>query len=327
MSAIECEGLTKQFGRVRAVDGLDLRVEAGEIFGFLGPNGAGKSTTINVLLDFVRPTAGSVEVLGLDAQADSLAVRERVGVLPDGYHVYDRLTGRQHVQFAIDSKRADDDPDAILERVGIPEAADRKAGGYSKGMKQRLVLGMALVGQPDLLVLDEPTTGLDPKGAREVREIVREERDRGATVFFSSHVLGQVEAVCDRVGILQDGELVAVDTIEGLRAANGAGSRLRIDLDSPYAAPAEQIETIDGVSSVVIDDGLTVACEDSAKNAVLSTIEREGYRITDFATEETSLEDLFVAYTDGDAVDSRAATTKVGTPPSNGEGPAVEARR
>ena len=329
MSAIECEGLTKQFGRVRAIDRLDLRVEAGEIFGFLGPNGAGKSTTINVLLDFVGPTAGSVEVLGLDAQADSLAVRERVGVLPDGYHVYDRLTGRQHVQFAIDSKRADDDPDAILERVGIPEAADRKAGGYSKGMKQRLVLGMALVGEPDLLVLDEPTTGLDPKGAREVREIVREERDRGATVFFSSHVLGQVEAVCDRVAILQDGELVAVDTIEGLRAANGAGSRLRIDLDRPYEKSPATIEAVPGVSSVAIDDGdgLTVTCEDPAKNDVLSTIEREGYRITDFATEETSLEDLFVAYTDGDAVDSRAATTKVGTPPSNGEGPAVEAHR
>jgi ABC-2 type transport system ATP-binding protein len=327
MSAIECDGLTKQFGHVRAVDGLDLRVEAGEIFGFLGPNGAGKSTTINMLLDFVRPTAGSVAVLGLDAQADSLAVRRRVGVLPDGYHVYDRLTGRQHVQFAIDSKNADDDPDAILERVGIPEAADRKAGGYSKGMKQRLVLGMALVGRPDLLVLDEPTTGLDPKGAREVRDIVREERDRGATVFFSSHVLGQVEAVCDRVGILQDGELVAVDTIEGLRAANGAGSRLRIELDRPYEASAETVETVPGVSSVAIDDGLTVACEDSAKHDVLAAIEREGYRITDFATEETSLEDLFVAYTDGDAVDSRAATTKVGTPPSNGERPAVEARR
>jgi len=329
MTAIECDGLTKQFGHVRAVDGLDLRVEEGEIFGFLGPNGAGKSTTINVLLDFVRPTAGSVAVLGLDAQADSLAVRRRVGVLPDGYHVYDRLTGRQHVQFAIDSKQADDDPDAILERVGIPEAADRKAGGYSKGMKQRLVLGMALVGQPDLLVLDEPTTGLDPKGAREVREIVREERDRGATVFFSSHVLGQVEAVCDRVAILQDGELVAVDTIEGLRAANGAGSRLRIDLDRPYEKSPATIEAVPGVSSVAIDDGdgLTVTCEDPAKNDVLSTIEREGYRITDFATEETSLEDLFVAYTDGDAVDSRAATTKVGTPPSNGEGPAVEAHR
>jgi ABC-2 type transport system ATP-binding protein len=327
MSAIECDGLTKQFGHVRAVDGLDLRVEAGEIFGFLGPNGAGKSTTINMLLDFVRPTAGSVAVLGLDAQADSLAVRRRVGVLPDGYHVYDRLTGRQHVQFAIDSKNADDDPDAILERVGIPEAADRKAGGYSKGMKQRLVLGMALVGRPDLLVLDEPTTGLDPKGAREVRDIVREERDRGATVFFSSHVLGQVEAVCDRVGILQDGELVAVDTIEGLRAANGAGSRLRIELDRPYEASAETVETVPGVSSVAIDDGLTVACEDSAKHDVLAAIEREGYRITDFATEETSLEDLFVAYTDGDAVDSRAATTTVGTPPSNGEGLAVEARR
>ena len=327
MASIELSGLTKHYGEVVALQDVDLTVEDGEIFGFLGPNGAGKSTTINMLLDFVRPTSGTASVLGMDAQKESQAVRQRVGVLPDGYHVYDRLTGRQHVQFAIDSKNAADDPEEILERVGILEAADRKAGGYSKGMKQRLVLGMALVGQPDLLVLDEPTTGLDPKGAREVREIVREERDRGATVFFSSHVLGQVEAVCDRVGILQDGELVAVDTIEGLRAANGAGSRLRIELDRPYEAPAETIEAVPGVSTVAIDDGLTVACEDAAKNDVLSAIERGGYRVTDFATEETSLEDLFVAYTDGDAVDSRPATTKVGTPPSNGEGPALEARR
>jgi ABC-2 type transport system ATP-binding protein len=327
MSAIEITGLTKQFGSVQAIDGLDLQVASGEIFGFLGPNGAGKSTTINVLLDFVRPTSGTATVLGMDAQADSLAVRQRVGVLPDGYHVYDRLTGRQHVQFAIESKGADDDPDAVLDRVGILEAADRKAGGYSKGMTQRLVLGMALVGEPDLLVLDEPTTGLDPRGAREVREIVREERDRGATVFFSSHVLGQVEAVCDRVGILREGELVAVDTIEGLREASGADSRLRIRLDRPYEEPAATIEEVPGVSGVAIDGDLTVACEDRAKNDVLAAIEREGYRITDFATEETSLEDLFVAYTDDDPSTPQPTGGATDAVPDNGEHPPVEVRR
>ncbi|PSQ93860.1 MAG: ABC transporter ATP-binding protein, partial [Bacteroidetes bacterium QH_2_63_10] len=183
MAAIELEGLTKHFGDVVALDDVNLTVEEGEIFGFLGPNGAGKSTTIDILLDFVRPTEGRARVLGVDAQHGTLATRRRTGVLPDAYQVYDRLTGCQHVQFAVDSKGTGDDPEALLARTGIENAADRPAGEYSQGMRQRLVLAMALVGTPDLLVLDEPTTGLDPNGAREIRRIIREERDRGATVF------------------------------------------------------------------------------------------------------------------------------------------------
>src|SRR6056297_3199544 len=228
MAAIEIDGVTKRYGDVVAVRDLSFEVEAGEVFGFLGPNGAGKSTTINMLLDFVRPTEGDIRVLGRDVHDESVAVREHLGVLPEGFSVYDRLTGRQHLEFAIESKGADDDPDAILDRVGLSGDGDRKAGGYSKGMAQRLVLGMALVGHPDLLVLDEPSTGLDPQGARQMRDIVREEADRGATVFFSSHILGQVESVCDRVGILRDGQLVAEDSIEGLRETTSADTVLRI---------------------------------------------------------------------------------------------------
>jgi len=129
MAAIELEGLTKRFGDVVAVDGLDLTVEEGEIFGFLGPNGAGKSTTIDILLDFIRPTGGTATVLGHDAQSEGLAVRNRTGVLPDAYHVYDRLTGRQHVEFAIEMKGVDDDPEALLERVRVADAADRQESG------------------------------------------------------------------------------------------------------------------------------------------------------------------------------------------------------
>jgi ABC-2 type transport system ATP-binding protein len=298
MNAIELTGLTKHFGDVTAVDGIDLTVEEGEIFGFLGPNGAGKSTAINIMLDFARPTSGSVTVLGMDAQEQSLEVRRRVGVLPDGYHVYDRLTGRQHVQFVVDSKGVDDDAEAILDRVGILEAADRKAGGYSKGMKQRLVLGMALVGDPDLLVLDEPTTGLDPNGAREIREIIREERDRGATVFFSSHILEQVEAVCDRVAILNEGRLVALDSIQGLRSTMEADTVLSVTVDRPFEDDVDDVEQLPGVTSVVAEGPrLTVSCESGAKTAVLDAVESMGYDVTDFGTEQTSLEDLFMAFT------------------------------
>ncbi|WP_227375288.1 ATP-binding cassette domain-containing protein [Haladaptatus halobius] len=160
MPAIELDGVTKRFGNVVA-----LRVEEGEVFGFLGPNGAGKSTTIDILLDYVRPTTGTARVFGRDAQRETRAVHERVGVLPDAYHAYDHLTARQHVAFVVESRGADDDPDELLHRVGILDAADRRVEGFSKGMRQRFVLGMALVGDPDLLVLDEPTTGLDPNGA------------------------------------------------------------------------------------------------------------------------------------------------------------------
>ena len=301
MAAIELVGLTKRFGDVVAVNDLELEVREGEIFGFLGPNGAGKSTTIDMLLDFVRPTSGTVRVLGHDAQAEGEAVRERTGVLPDAYHVYDRLTGRRHLEFVLEMKGVDEDPDELLERVRIADAADRKAGGYSKGMRQRLVLAMALVGDPDLLVLDEPSTGLDPNGARELREIVREENARGTTVFFSSHAMEQVEAVCDRVAIVDRGELVAVDTVEGLRDATDAGQVLYVYVDDLDDAVAERVARIDGVDSAARDeDRLRVSVAHDSKFAVLRAIDAEVAAVRDFSVLESSLEDLFVRYTSDD---------------------------
>ncbi|CCQ35422.1 ABC-type transport system ATP-binding protein [Natronomonas moolapensis 8.8.11] len=301
MAAIELDGVEKSFGDVRALRGLDLDVQDGEIFGFLGPNGAGKSTTINVLLDFIRPDAGSVRVLGREAREDSVAVRERTGVLPEGFDVYDRLTAREHVRFAIDSKGADDDPYPLLERVGLADAASRKAGGFSTGMRQRLALAMALVGDPELLVLDEPSSGLDPNGARELREIVESEAEDGTTVFFSSHILGQVEAVCDRVGIIREGELVAVDTIEGLRENVGGGSTLVVEVDSVPEDAAHRLKSLDGVSEATIEGTtLRITCEDDVKMDAVSELEALGADVSDFSTEEAPLEDLFAAYTEGE---------------------------
>jgi ABC-2 type transport system ATP-binding protein len=302
MVAIDAAGLSKQYGTVTALDRVDLAVQEGEIFGFLGPNGAGKSTFINLLLDFVRPTAGSVSMFGHDCQANGVAARERIGVLPEGYSVFDRLTGRQHVEYAIRSKDADADPVEVLERVGVRDAAERKADDYSKGMKQRLVFGMALVGEPDLLVLDEPTTGLDPNGAAEIRTILKEERSRGAAVFFSSHILEQVEAVCDRVGILQDGELVAVDTIEGLRESLGGGTKLVITVDELEPGAMEAVRGVAGVeTATVAEDGtLEVTCTNDAKMDVLVELYDAGVDVVNFRTEEASLEDMFVQYTGGE---------------------------
>jgi ABC-2 type transport system ATP-binding protein len=300
MAAIDLDGVTKTFDDVEALRGVDMKVEEGEIFGFLGPNGAGKTTTIDVLLDFVRPTDGTATVLGRDVREESRAIRERTGVLPEGFDVYGRLTGRQHFEFVREAKDADADPDAVRERVGLDaEDFERKAGGYSKGMKQRLVLGMALVGEPDLLILDEPSTGLDPNGARRMREIVREERDRGATVFFSSHILGQVESVCDRVAILQQGEIVAVDTVEGLRDSMGAETVLTVTLAQPVEGVVGAAESVDGVESArTSGEQVVVQCAGDVKMDVLTAVEAAGGDVEDFDTDEASLDELFAAYTE-----------------------------
>jgi len=305
MAAIQTTALTKTFGDVVAIDSLDLTVEEGEVFGFLGPNGAGKSTTIDILLDYTRPSSGNAEVLGLDAQKDTMTVRERVGVLPENRSLYDRLSGRRHLTFALESNGVepiDERISHLLDRVGLSASdAQRPAGDYSTGMEQRLSLGMALSGDPELLILDEPTSGLDPNGIREMRDIIREESASGTTVFFSSHILEQVEAVCDRVGILARGQLQAVDTIEGLRDSRGSSARLTLELDT---VPDLDLGLIDGISGVEIDDStIHVSCSaGEAKAKAINHVEAAGATVLDIGVEETSLEDLFRAYTSGESV-------------------------
>lgn len=324
MPAIELDGLTKRFDDVTALRGVDMTVEDGDVFGFLGPNGAGKTTTIDIILDFVRPTAGAATVLGMDARENSEAIRERLGVLPEGFDLYDRLTGRQHLEFVAEAKDAELDVTETLDRVGLElEDAERKTAGYSRGMKQRLALGMALVGEPDLLILDEPSSGLDPNGARLMREIVREENERGATVFFSSHILGQVEAVCDEVAILQDGHIVAEDSVEGLREATDTGTTLIVsvapDALEPAADAARGLAVVD--SATVEGDDLIASCEGDAKMDVLTAIEDAGVAVDDFETREASLEDLFAAYTgDGERPTADADTAAASDDPAEAEG-------
>jgi ABC-2 type transport system ATP-binding protein len=310
MAAIKTDALTKRFGEdVLAVDTLDLEVREGEVFGFLGPNGAGKSTTINMILGFLQPTAGSVDVLGMDVTRNSLDIRHRIGLLPEGYEPYENLTGREHVQSAIHAKGADDDPDVLLDRVGLdPDDARRAASEYSTGMTKRMSLAVSLVGEPDLLILDEPSTGLDPDGVALLREIIREEADRGASIFFCSHILEEVEKVCDRVGILSAGELVALDTIDNLRTEMRAGATVTATLDA-VPEPLE-VERVDGVRATSVD-GRTVSVdctEAPAKMRVLRYLD-ERATVEDVGIDEASLEALFTEYTD-DAPDADEPTAE-----------------
>jgi ABC-2 type transport system ATP-binding protein len=295
MLTIETTNLTKRYDGSPAVTDLSLSVQDGEVYGFLGPNGAGKSTTIDMLMDYTRPSSGSATVLGADAQTDASAIHARTGILPDRFGVYSSLTGCEHVEYILDANDDDDDPETVLDRVGLADALDQRAGGYSKGMRQRLGLAMAIAGEPDLLILDEPFSGLDPHGVRLVRDVVTAERDRGATVFFSSHVLDQVERVCDRVGLIAHGELLYEGTPAELRAAAGVESRLIVDADASDEE-IDRLRQLEGVACVKQEDEvLVVVCPPERRPRVLDTLADAGGTVSAFTVDEGTIEDAFVA--------------------------------
>ena len=302
MPAITTTDLTKQYENETAVQGLNLEVQSGEIYGFLGPNGAGKSTTINMLMDYVYPTAGEIHILGLDPHQDLVDVHQRVGILPDRFSVYDQLTGRQHLNYIIDSKSAGENPTDLLSRVGLADAATHQAGDYSRGMQQRLALAMALVGEPDLLILDEPFTGLDPHGARAIRELVEEENERGATVFFSSHVLGQVELVCDRVGILNEGQLIAEGHIGDLRLETGVEATVTLTVEELSSGVVEAVRSVESVTDVATNGAelLVKTGQSDRRMELIETVEQNGGTVKTFSVREPSVEEIFISYTEAE---------------------------
>lgn len=227
---IQTRGLTRRYGRQTAVDQLELEVQEGEIFGFLGPNGAGKTTTILMLLGLTEPTAGSARVLGYDPVRDPLPIKRQVGYLPENVGFYDDLTGRENLRYIAELNRIPE-PEATakiesaLRTVGLAEEGDKLVGAYSRGMRQRLGIAELLVKDPRLLILDEPTLGLDPDGTNKMLDLIRDlNRSRGITVMLSSHLLDQVQRICHRVGIMIKGRLVALGTIEELARRKGTES-------------------------------------------------------------------------------------------------------
>jgi len=297
--AIVTDGFTKRFGSLTAVKELNMTVPAGSVYGLLGPNGAGKSTTIDALVGLVHPTEGAVRVLGLDVRTSPVEIRRRTGILPDGFTPYERLTGREHLDAAACANGVAVDTDEALARVGLADAADRTAGGYSHGMSQRLGLAMALVGAPDLLVLDEPAAGLDPHGIKLLRRIIREEHARGATVLLSTHQLAQVEAVCDTVGIIDDGQLVAEDSVETLRRTVGTETTLRIRPAGSLDRARDLLRDLDGVAGVTAEGGMLVVRCDAEQEAadVIAELERSDVTLESYEKSLPGLEQVFEAYT------------------------------
>jgi len=290
---IRLEGLTKYYRKNLGVDGLDLEVYPGEVFGYLGPNGAGKTTTIRLLLDLIRPTSGRALVLGQDPRSGGPAVRRQIGYLAGDPALYRKMTGRQ-LLVHLGHRRGLDGPgsaEALADRFELD--LDRPIGDLSRGNRQKVAVVQAFMHSPRLLVLDEPTSGLDPLMQREFYRLVAEAKAEGRTVFLSSHVLGEVERIADRVGIVREGRLVVVEGLEALKAK--ALRRLEIHFAGPV--PAGEFAALPGVQDVVVEDGLLTATTVGSIDALVKAAAR--HEVVNVVSHEADLEDLFLRYYEG----------------------------
>jgi ABC-2 type transport system ATP-binding protein len=305
VTAIETQGLTKHYGRrplpvhppflaqpgvVVALEDLSITVRPGEIFGFLGPNGAGKSTMIRLLLGLLHPTAGRGTVLGLDIVRDSVEIRRRVGYLPGGVALYDSLSGEQQLDYMArlagrpPVRRAE-----LLDRLELlPRTLKRGVRDYSRGMRQKIGLIQAIQHDPDLAILDEPSEGLDPLMQRSFYDILADLRSAGRTIFFSSHVLSEVERVCDRVAIIRRGHLVALEDVSALLAHRKRNVEMRLD------GPPPDLTGVAGVSGVEVADGRMTLHLEGDVGPFLGAIART--RISDLTIEPAHLEEAFLEF-------------------------------
>jgi ABC-2 type transport system ATP-binding protein len=298
--AISTQGLTKRFGHQLAVDGLDLRVPTGSVYGFLGPNGSGKTTTIRMLLALVSPTSGTVELLGRPMPRASSDVLSRVGALVEGPAFHPYLSGRDNL-VRLEAADRTTDPrtsrarvDRALDRVGLLAAATKRYRAYSLGMRQRLAIAGALLRPRDLLVLDEPTNGLDPQGTREVRGLVASLADEGTTVLVSSHLLSEVEQMCSHVGVMHVGRLLVQGTAAEVRA--GTEATATVETDQPGEAGRIMREL--GLREVVVDPRHAVGrLGEVAPEKIVAACVHQGVAVLGFHVGSPSLEDVFVSLT------------------------------
>jgi ABC-2 type transport system ATP-binding protein len=288
--AIETEKLSVYYGRHLGILDVDLRIEEGEVFGFLGPNGAGKTTTQRVLMDVIRPTAGVARMFGKDCQKEGVAARDRVGYLPGELSLYENMKASQFFKMYFSLQKSNTDRrywQTLAERLDLDTS--RKIRELSRGNKQKVGVVAAFMSKPDLLILDEPTSGLDPLVQQTVMELVREANQAGSTVFFSSHILSEIQAVCDRVGIIREGQMVATERVEDMTRQQF--KRLRINFAT---MPPADAFTHEGVAELVRDEqGVLLEIRENL-DQVLKTAAPFG--ITDIETIPVTLEEIFLAY-------------------------------
>ncbi|NQU37596.1 MAG: ABC transporter ATP-binding protein, partial [Actinobacteria bacterium] len=289
--AIHTFGLTKRFGDFAAVAALDLRVDAGEVFGFLGPNGSGKSTTMRMLVDQLRPSEGRAEIFGLDTHHDSVAARRRVGYLPGDLALYPKMTGRQTVDYFAKLRGGVDESYVADLTRRFKADLSRKVGEYSTGNRQKIGLILAFMHQPDLLILDEPTAGLDPLIQQEFHALVEETRLAGRTVFLSSHTLSEVERVAERVGILREGRLVVVERVDELKAK----AIRRLTIEFAQDVPTDLFAGLPGVRDIAVhNDRVADLRYDGSVNDILRAAVE--FDVLNLNSEEADLEEVFLEY-------------------------------
>lgn len=301
---IEARGLTKRYGNFAAVDGLDLAVRRGEVYGLLGPNGSGKTTTILMLLGLTEPTAGTVQVVGFDPARQPLSVKSRAGYMPDEVGFYDELTARENLAYIarlngipgseMRSRIAD-----ALARVGLSEVADKRVGAFSRGMRQRLGVADVLLKQPQLIIMDEPTQGLDPDGAREFLKIIENLSQEGITILLSSHLLPQVQAVCDRVGLFHRGRKVLEGSVEELarQVLNGA-YRVGVEARGDPAAILAALRAMPGALEVTQPDRehFELRAASDLRGEAAEAVVKAGGRLLSLAVETPNLDDIYAHY-------------------------------
>jgi len=314
---VEARGLVKRYGDVVAVDHVDLTVQAGDVYGYLGPNGAGKTTSLRMLLGLIRPDEGSVRVFGRDPVADGARALDDVAGFVEAPRFYPYLTGRKNLELvaAYDGDGAADRIDEVLDVVELRDRARHKVGGYSHGMRQRLGIAGALLRRPRLLLLDEPATGLDPGGMRDMRALVRRLADEGMTVLLSSHLMAEVEELCDRVAIVRTGRVIYEGSLEELIRSTGGRYELRAtDRDRALAVARAQ----PGIGNVEVSgDVLTFAAEEDAAAALSLALAETGVAIRALVPIRASLEELFFALTEGEETE-RGVPSSPAPPSSDG---------
>ena len=305
---VETHGLVKRYGDIIAVDHVDLSVERGDVFGYLGPNGAGKTTSLRIMLGLIRPTEGSARLFGRNPLVDGVKALDGVAGFVEAPRFYPYLSGRRNLQLLADY----DEPvsrariDEVLELVELRDRSKDKVGGYSHGMRQRLGIAAALLRDPQLLLLDEPTTGLDPAGMRDMRDLVRRLAGEGITILLSSHLLYEVEDLCNRVAIIRKGRIVYQGPLRDLLATAPSGYRLRpVEPERARTVALSQ----HGVGDVRLLDGeLRFSADEDAVAAFSVALGRAGVAFTALVPETASLEELFLGMTDGESSDHDGTT-------------------
>ncbi|MEO8315451.1 MAG: ABC transporter ATP-binding protein [Pseudomonadota bacterium] len=303
---VEVDGLRKQFGSVLAVRDLTLHIPKGGVFGLLGPNGSGKTTTIGLILGLIRPTAGSIRLFGSDVRSTHLAALRRIGAMVEAPAFYPDLSGRANLRFFQGIGRHTDDAGEVqrlLQMVGLAERAESKFRTYSLGMKQRLGIAYALLGKPELVFLDEPTNGLDPAGMAEVRELIEQLGKAGHTVVLSSHLLNEVEQLCDHVAILSRGALLAQGSVRELLNTQGS-----VRVKTTDDVRAEKIlGALDWVSSLRTEDGyLVLGCAAERSGELTRELSRQEIFVTEMVPRRQSLESYFLEVTGHEAAQAKA---------------------